>query len=70
MSNDNNMAPGQQNFPSKEDPQGNPHRRSTEEIVEGARTEDQLDEFKSNAPKGGTEHHEGAAPGPLHPEKE
>lgn len=43
-----NMAPGQQNYPFNEEPQGNPNAQPGEAIREGAREEDQLDKLKEN----------------------
>ncbi|TWR30925.1 hypothetical protein FPZ43_00125 [Mucilaginibacter pallidiroseus] len=57
-----NMAPGQQNYPSNEDPQGNPNRKTGSEIIKGARQEDQLDKMKENAPEDGTNNTIGAEP--------
>lgn len=57
-----NMAPGQQNSPSEKEPQGNPNRQSSDEIVEGARQEDQLDKLHENAPDGNDGKEIGAEP--------
>ncbi|MCD8742191.1 hypothetical protein LT679_16385 [Mucilaginibacter roseus] len=45
-----NVAPGQQNYPSEEQPQGNPNRQTPDEIVQGAKQNDQLDKLEENAP--------------------
>jgi hypothetical protein len=47
-----NAAPGQQNYPSEQEPQGNPNAESAGEIVKGARNEDQLEKMKEAAPEG------------------
>ncbi|MVN92966.1 hypothetical protein [Mucilaginibacter aquatilis] len=56
------MAPGQQNYPSENEPQGNPHALSGDEIREGANEEDQLDELKENSTNVDDNKKSGAAP--------
>jgi hypothetical protein len=46
---ENNAAPGQENFPLKNDPGNHTSARSGEEIINGARQEDQLDKMKEEA---------------------
>jgi hypothetical protein len=43
------MAPGQQNYPKTEKEENNKNALSGDEIIAGAKKEDQLDEFKENA---------------------
>lgn len=57
-----NMAPGQQNYPSNDESQGNSHALSGDEIREGANEEDQLDEFKKNPKSVDDNQKSGAAP--------
>lgn len=57
-----NVAPGQQNYPSEEEPQGNPNRQTPDEILQGAQQEDQLDKLKKNAPDGNEGKQHGAEP--------
>jgi hypothetical protein len=62
MQPEENMAPGQQNFPAKDGDNG----RETEpgqEIISGARQEDQLDALKDEANEDPSTNDEGAAPG-------
>ncbi|WP_295767190.1 hypothetical protein [uncultured Mucilaginibacter sp.] len=56
------MAPGQQNYPSENEPQGNSHALSGNEIREGANEEDQLDELKENSTDVDEDKKSGAAP--------
>lgn len=49
---DDNMAPGQQNFPTTSKEENNEHAQSGEEIKAGAQQQDQLDKFKQNVTEG------------------
>jgi hypothetical protein len=49
---DNNMAPGQQNYPSTNKEENNKNTLSGEEIRAGAQQDDQLDKFKQDVPEG------------------
>jgi hypothetical protein len=49
---DNNMAPGQQNYPSTNKEENNKNTLPDEEIRAGAQQDDQLDKFKQDAPEG------------------
>ena len=49
---DDNMAPGQQNFPTTNKEENNENAQSGEEIKAGAQREDQLEKFKQNVTEG------------------
>jgi len=63
------MAPGQQNYPSEKEPQGNPNAVSGKEIKEGANEQDQLDELKKNPSGVEDDKKAGAAPTAYHYER-
>lgn len=63
------MAPGQQNYPSENEPQGSKAILSGEEISDGANQEDQLDELKKNSTDIDEDKKSGAAPTAYHYER-
>jgi hypothetical protein len=57
-----NMAPGQQNYPNPDENVITPIAKPAEEIRSGAQQEDQLDELKANAPDDNSGKQVGAEP--------
>jgi hypothetical protein len=49
---DDNMAPGQQNYPTTSKEENNQNAQSGEELKAGARQDDQLDKLKQNVTEG------------------
>jgi hypothetical protein len=57
-----NMAPGQQNYPNPEENEITPIAKPAKEIRSGAQQEDQLDKLKANAPDDNSGKQVGAEP--------
>ncbi|RVU00314.1 hypothetical protein EOD41_12585 [Mucilaginibacter limnophilus] len=57
-----NVAPGQQNYPTGNPDEDNKLAHPEEEITRGARQEDQLDKMKEAAPEGDEGKEHGAEP--------
>ncbi|TSD62897.1 hypothetical protein FFF34_018255 [Inquilinus sp. KBS0705] len=62
MATENNMAPGQQNAPENNKTVYRPDQAGGEEIIAGARQEDQIEKQQDNAAETPFEHHIGAEP--------